>query len=387
MSHDPDIEAWIDQARAADIVEIATQIGAKLKRSGSEWVGPCPRCNGTDRFAVNPIEQVFNCRGAVGGDVIKMVEHAANPNGDTPFFEAVEIINGCPPPWRESQARPVDPEIVRERQDERKDHELARLEAEQAKQERSADRAARIFNESRPIAGTLAEAYLRRRRIVLPGELTVDLRFAQGLEYRGYPDAEAKEEIPLGVFPCMVAPIRDVTGAIIGLHRTYLDPDEPAKLKPPGDCRQNKAKKSFGTVIGGAIRLGPIKPVMVIGEGIETVASWFGLDDRGPSDVGIMSAISLGNLSGHPLARVPHPSGRGTIPNGRPDMDRPGIILPAEVEEVILLGDGDSDPIATRAHILTAARRFREQGRRVSVDFAPPKTDWNDVLIKMRRAA
>lgn len=382
-NHDPDIEAWIDQARSADIMEIATQMGAQLRRAGGEWVGPCPRCNGQDRFAVKPSEQVFNCRGAGGGDVIAMVMHCQ----DVEFIPACEIIVGSPPPRRESQVRPADPEVIRERREERKDQEIARAEAEQAKQERAADRAARIFAESRPIAGTLAEAYLRRRRIVLSPSMTGDLRFAQGLEYRGYPDVDATEEVGLGVFPCMVAPIRNVAGEIIGLHRTYLDPNEPAKLKPPGDRRQNKAKKSFGTVMGGSIRLGPIKPVMVIGEGIETVASWFGLDDRGPPDVGIMSAISLGNLSGHPLARVPHPSGRGTIPNGRPDIAKPGIILPDDVEEVILLGDGDSDPIATRAHMLTAARRFREQGKRVLLDFAPPKTDWNDVLIELRRAA
>lgn len=386
MSHDPDIEAWIDQARSADILEIATQIGARLKRAGGEWVGPCPRCNGTDRFAVNAIEQVFNCRGAVGGDVIKMVEHAANPSADTPFFEAVEIINGCPAPRRESQARPIDPEIARERQAERKDQDLAREAAEQQKQERSADRAARIFNDSTPILGTQVMEYLRRRGIVPPLELVADLRFAAGLEYRGYADRDAEDETGLGVFPCMIAAIRNVAGEITGIHRTYLDPSEPAKLKPPGEASQNKAKKSFGTVMGSAIRLGPIRRVMAIGEGIETCLSWY-QQGRGPDDLGVMSAVSLGNLSGGCAATVKHPAGRGSVPNCVPDLEKPGIILPPEVEEVILLGDGDSDWVATHAKLLVAARRFREQGRAVSIDYAPPKADWNDVLLKQPRAA
>ena len=391
MSDDPDVEAWIDQARSTDILEVATDMGAVLKRSAGEYVGPCPRCNGTDRFAVKPSEQVFNCRGAVGGDVIALVMHVR----DVPFMEACEIINGHPAPRRESQARSIDPDVARERREERKDQEIARAEAEQAKQERAADRAARIFSESKPIAGTLAEVYLRRRGIFLKPAMAADLRFAAGLEYRGYPDHDANEEIPLGVFPCMVAAIRNVAGEIVGLHRTYLDPNEPAKLKPPGDTRQNKAKKSFGTVMGGAIRLGPIKPIMAIGEGIETTTSWYDLG-VGPDDVGLLCAISRGNLAGHPTAYVPHPSGRGTIPNGRPDMDRPGIILPDEVQEVILLVDADLDPSTIAAHIMTAARRFREQGRLVTLHDPLCKTswqdtkrkaDWNDVLIETKRAA
>ena len=387
MSHDPDIEAWIDEARSADILEIATQIGAQLKRAGGEWVGPCPRCNGTDRFAVNPNDQVFNCRGAVGGDVIKMVEHAGNPSADTPFFEAVEIIVGRPAPRRDSQVREHDPELARERREERKDQQIAREEAEQAKQERAADRAARIFNDSLPILGTHADAYLRRRGIILGADFCGDLRFAQGLEYRGYADSEANSETSLGMFPCMVGAIRNLlTGEIIGLHRTYLDARDPIKLKPPGDQRQNKAKKSFGSVAGGGILLSPMRSAMAVGEGIETCLSWYDLG-YGPDDVGIVSAVSLGNLAGGATGSLRHPSGRGTVPNGVPDMDKPGILLPDEVSEVILLGDGDSDWIATHARLLTGGERFVRQDRTVSYHYAPAKTDWNDCLLDQKRAA
>lgn len=382
MSDDPNVEAWIDQARSADILEIASVMGAVLKRTGGEYVGPCPRCNGTDRFAVNPSEQVFNCRGAEGGDVIKLVEHVR----ECSFMEACEIIVGHPAPNRESQARPVDPELSRERREERKDQELARAAAEAKKQERSADRAARIFNESKSIKGTQADAYLQRRGIFLLPGMGDDLRFAAGLEYRGYADPDAVEETQLGIFPCMVAAIRNVFGEIIGIHRTYLDPIEPAKLRPPGDGRQNKAKKSFGTVMGGSIRLGPIKPIMAIGEGIETCLSWFDLGE-GPDDIGLMCAISLGNLAGGATGMLRHPSGKGTVQNGIPDMSKPGIVLPDEVREVLLLGDGDSDVPSTRARLLTAAARFRDQGRTVSIQYVNEKADFNDVLIEKKRAA
>ena len=38
--------------------------------------GPCPKCGGTDRFAINTSKQIWNCRGCQrGGDVISLVQH------------------------------------------------------------------------------------------------------------------------------------------------------------------------------------------------------------------------------------------------------------------------------------------------------------------------
>jgi hypothetical protein len=72
------------------------------------------------------------------------------------------------------------------------------------------------------------------------------------------------------------------------------------------------------------------------------------------------------------------------VRNGVPDMDKPGVILPDDVREVILLGDGDSDPMATHAAVATAGRRFRAQGRTVAVHWAGAGLDWNDVLMRQR---
>jgi hypothetical protein len=70
-------DAWIEQARAVPIEsEVARRGGLKLKRSGNELIGPCPKCGGDDRFGVNIVKQVFNCRGCgAKGDVIDMVRH------------------------------------------------------------------------------------------------------------------------------------------------------------------------------------------------------------------------------------------------------------------------------------------------------------------------
>ena len=45
----------------SDIVSAASEKGIKLKKSGSEYKGPCALCNGTDRFYVKPDGKFF-CR-------------------------------------------------------------------------------------------------------------------------------------------------------------------------------------------------------------------------------------------------------------------------------------------------------------------------------------
>ena len=81
----------VAKARESNILEIAGELGARLKRvTATEHVGPCPICGGTDRFSVNTKDRVFNCRGAGGGDVIAMVEHVRACS----FVEALDYIVG-----------------------------------------------------------------------------------------------------------------------------------------------------------------------------------------------------------------------------------------------------------------------------------------------------
>jgi phage/plasmid primase-like uncharacterized protein len=101
MAPDLAFERWKRRAAEAGILDVALRppIGAKLKKKGREYVGPCPACGGVDRFSVNPKKGVFNCRGAEGGDVIAMVRHVTRVD----FRQACEIIVGEPPPAAESQ--------------------------------------------------------------------------------------------------------------------------------------------------------------------------------------------------------------------------------------------------------------------------------------------
>src|SRR5436305_15198625 len=67
---------WTNRARAVPIADEVHRRNLKLKRVGDELVGPCPKCAGDDRFAVNIKKKLWNCRGCnIGGDTLQLVEH------------------------------------------------------------------------------------------------------------------------------------------------------------------------------------------------------------------------------------------------------------------------------------------------------------------------
>jgi Toprim domain len=81
----------------------------------------------------------------------------------------------------------------------------------------------------------------------------------------------------------------------------------------------------------------------------------------------------------HPTAR--RPTGQPQrVPGPVPDPDDPGLAIPESVAELILLGDGDSDPVLTQFAMTRAARRYARDGRTIRIAFAPAGQDFNDVL-------
>src|SRR5580658_1418419 len=112
---------------------------------------------------------------------------------------------------------------------------LPRLEPEREETHRSApmpagsrESARRLFAISQPIAGTVAETYLRNRGITDLPE-TGSLRFHPRCYYR--PDAWS----PTETWPAMIAAVTDLDAKITGAHRTWLDPsgDDKAPIDPP----------------------------------------------------------------------------------------------------------------------------------------------------------
>jgi hypothetical protein len=145
--------------------------------------------------------------------------------------------------------------------------------------------AQRLFAMSRPIAGTLAEAYLRGRGITAaPGP--VSLRFHARCYYK--PDDEA----PMETWPAMIAAVTDGAGRITGAHRTWLDPETLAKapLATP--------RRAMGGLNGNAVRFGVAGEVMAAGEGLETMLS---LRSTLP-DLPVAAALSAAHLAAMQLS-------------------------------------------------------------------------------------
>lgn len=118
----------------------------------------------------------------------------------------------------------------------------------------------RLFAMSEPIAGTIVEAYLRKRGIMaLHG--TGVLRFHPRCYYR--PD----EHSPVETWPAMIAAVTDLTGQQTGVHRTWLAPDGSGKA--PVDT----PRRAMGDLLGHGARFGVAGDVLAAGEGIETVLS------------------------------------------------------------------------------------------------------------------
>ena len=124
----------------------------------------------------------------------------------------------------------------------------------------STESAMRLLAMSKPIVGTVAETYLRRRGITtLRG--TGSLRFHPRCYYR------PEDGGPTETWPAMIAAVTDLDGRLTGAHRTWLAPDGIGKA--PVDT----PRRAMGDLLGHAVRFGVPDSVMAAGEGIETTLS------------------------------------------------------------------------------------------------------------------
>ena len=98
----PQFSDWVERARGVSVASIlhARNIDKGLQGNNGRLQGPCPRCGGTDRFAVDLNKQIFNCRqcGGKGHGSISLVEFLDG----TSFVQSVETITGEPPPKKDA---------------------------------------------------------------------------------------------------------------------------------------------------------------------------------------------------------------------------------------------------------------------------------------------
>lgn len=150
---------------------------------------------------------------------------------------------------------------------------------------------------------------------------------------------------PSGIsLPAMVAAIRDIAGSLVGVHRTYLQPDGSGK------ANAEPAKAMLGNATGCAVRLADASERLLVGAGIET-----SLSAMQTTGIPAWAALSTSCMA--------------------------GFLLPTAVREVLIVADLDKNG-AGECAARAAAERWLVEQRRVRIAMPPtPGADSNDLLV------
>jgi len=195
-----------------------------------------------------------------------------------------------------------------------------------------------ILSKAVPIIETPAVAYLQARGLALPD--ASDLLFHPDLTHW-----ETKSG-----YPALLGQVRDRSGDVIGLHRTYLVRDANEVRKAP----IAKPKMMLGRIAGGAVRLAPIGKdgQVALCEGIETGLAVM----TACPDLPVWATLSTSGLE--------------------------QVELPPAGQRVLILADHDASGAGLRA-AEASARRLRAQGRDVAIALPPEEgEDFNDMLLR-----
>jgi hypothetical protein len=196
-----------------------------------------------------------------------------------------------------------------------------------------------LWSRCGPIAGTLAETYLRAVRGIRTAALLASLRFHPSLWH-----AWSGRRWPALVAGITVWPSRRVVAA----HRTWLAPDSAGKAPV------ERPKAALGPVRGGAVRLAPLDPAreLVIVEGIE-------------------SGLAVLEATGNPVWAALSCSGYGALALPPPSAVPAGLVICA---------DHDASGVGQRK-AAAAADAWTIAGHRVRIALPPAAdTDFNDLL-------
>lgn len=175
--------------------------------------------------------------------------------------------------------------------------------------------------------------YFQARGLGTPAHLN-DLRFHHALPYY-------HNGLLLGTYPAMLALVRDERMNPVNVHRTYLHPSLDRKADVP-----SPKKLAPGSARGG-IYLGPLSPVVVVAEGIETALA-----------AGAMTGLS-------PVALISAPNMRTWVP-------------PPWVTDVLIAGDADKAGVRAAKELVG---HLTNLGVRAIVRVpTKAKQDWLDVL-------
>lgn len=396
------LAALRDEAMRTSCESWALQHRWTLSR-GRDRSGPCPRCGGSDRFSINTLKNVFNCRqcGLKGEGVIALVMQTQGVE----FVPACEIITG------RKAADPIDEERAEKtRRELEMKAEQARAEAERYRQKARQD-GHDIWVSGWPATdeGVVA-AYLRHRALdfsdhpSIAGIAQLRIREYDALPWteehtdeRGYRAFRTLHHGPAMLLP-IILPARlvrpgDPLGQFGAVHQTWLDLAQPKGRLVLPDTEGGKkrpTKKMRGRKQGGAIPLFTPGPAngsppprrIVMGEGAETTLT--SLSHAFEPSTAYWAGGDSGNMAGKPL----YVDGRAV--HDQPDMeDIECFLVPDWCEELVYLGEADEPGKHQREKCLRGLRRnqrIREVRRAeagglspLSIIFVPPPEGGNDL--------
>lgn len=233
----------IARARALPIEHEIERRGIKL-RGRFDRAGPCPVCGGHDRFAINIRKQVWNCRGYGGGDVIKLIQHLDGVD----FREAIHTLTG----ERSSSSTLISRNISSN------SHQAETYQREQYR------KAAWLWSQRKPLAGSIAERYLREARGI-DCSIPATIAYLPATKPEHHPALIAAYGLPDEPEPGVLAEPRNVKAA----HLILLSPDGTGKA----DTKPNKI--TIGSPAGLPMVLAPPNDLLglVVAEGVEDALS------------------------------------------------------------------------------------------------------------------
>lgn len=288
--------------------------------------GPCPMCGGKDRFRFDDKggNGTFFCSGACGaGNGVKLVM----------LFKGID--------WKDA-VQEIEKHIGA-------GYVAPTRDGQRATDAEKREELIAMWGRGQPLTpDDAAGRYLSSRGL---SHLSPELRFAPDERY-----TEAGQKAAW--FPAMLAKVKPSDAAIVkgekaALHRTYL-------AKDGGKAQVSSPRKMLGNMpTGAAVRLMEHSNILGIAEGIETALSasiLFG--------VPCWAALNSGLLQ--------------------------EWVAPPGVDTVLIFGDNDPK-FAGQSAAFTLAHRLACRpidAPHVSVHIPPAAgTDWNDVLLRERRAA
>jgi len=288
-------------------VDIIQSMGIDIRTDNIHC--PCPVCGGTDRarFDNKDGDGTYICGQHGAGDGFDLVQKSLGLSFPETIKAVQEVVGGCLSDTSQN-VETYDPKPP----------------------------LTHLWQSSVPLTGgDVVSKYLHKRGLLLQPD---NIRFCESCW-----ESSTKKRIP-----AMIARIMDPAGKPIGLHRTYLEGEQKAKIDSP-----RKLMKPVTSLSGGAIRLfKPQNNTLGIAEGIETAIA-----ARQITQIPTWAAVSS------TLLKAFQP--------------------PDDIKRLVIFADADANFCGQQA-AYTLANRLVQTDRIIEVELPEMGKDFNDCLMELR---